>query len=522
MLSVKSKARNFMNKLFPPEQTESIEESIYKNGLDSQMYFSAQREALNKELNHMQKSISAESLNAPKLLLSGAEEIEFSKLKELIMNHDKFWDTKISGAEDFVSPNYTALVEKKEKLKAEGKASQAELEPIEDKERKIPLLHNWSVGEDAVEELLSKKLAKAGVNALIVLTDDAYTRQLVGYRRIISILQDLKIEFFEYTNIQPLVDRDTALKVVEYAYKCRANSFLVVGSNSLIDFSKLIIKNLIKPNSIKLYSNRSKPVVSAYYSIFSVPTLVMPSPKIVEQSVLVNKPFLKKLDYFDQSIYLFNPIDSSDHVFYYPVFILEYPKKKQMELLHLLFFKLLFSYFDSELNSKDRMRLIREVKSIEWYLNYLLRNSDLTLVDAKIIMEIAAKCFDGRYFMTKSSYWTWYKLAANLTQITKIELYKSLALFLPSFLEYITLNDKEGHDRALELAYIMYGVVSTEGLLLYLIKHIEKFGLPTKFFDIPFLKDIDTKFIQLLMKQASPMLCSHKISKTIIQNLAVW
>ncbi|AGX88986.1 iron-containing alcohol dehydrogenase [Mycoplasma parvum] len=526
MKNFKSKANKVFNKFFPEEKSESIEESIYKNSLDSKAFFNVQRLLLEKEVS---KEVKVSPTSSKAITLS--EELSLNKFKEIISSKEKILDARKLGIYEFESPNYIEIVkEQEEELKAKKNKEIAEAKDQSKcnkksknkSKRRVPLLNNWTVREDVIENTLIYHLKKAKVNSIIILSDDAYTRQLVGYRKLIAALQREELDFYEYTNVRPNLTRSSISQIVDFAYKHRANCVLVVGSNSLIDLSKLVIKKLIKPNSIRIQSNSHKPVVSAYYSIFSIPTLVIPSPKLVEKHILSNKPIFKNLSYFDQSIYLFNPIDSSDHVFYYPNFLVEYPKSKKLELLHLLFFKLFFYYFDSELNVEERMRLIREIKSVDWYLNYVRNNSDLSLMDCKLIMDIAAKCYDGRYFMTKSNYWTWYKLAANLTHLTNIHFYESLSLFLPSFIEYITLNDKEGHDRALEISCLLYGSVSAEGLIMHLIQHIKKFNLPTKFFDIPSLKEIDSKFINLLIKQASPLLSSYKMSKMIIQNLAAW
>ncbi|AFO52221.1 alcohol dehydrogenase [Candidatus Mycoplasma haematolamae str. Purdue] len=525
--SISKAIKNKVEELVPEPRPESIEETIHKNSLDSQKFFESQRAALAKELEKTDYYPKLEK-SRQNGYLPISEELQLNRFKDLIVNNDKVIDYKVVGVEDFGSPCYTETLKKKERQAELEKAQEEASNKGKKKEkrkkdnRRIPLLQNWTVKDSVLDQQLEAKLKAAKINSVVVLSDDAYTRQLIGYRKVIQKLEDLGLEYFEYTNVQPKLERSSVGKIVQFAYKHRSNSIIVVGSTTLIDLSKLVIKKLIKPNSIRLTPNGNKPIVSSYYSIFSIPTLVIPSPKLTEQHLLSNKPIMKSLSYFDQSVYLFNPIDSSDYVFYYPGFLLEYSKPKQLETLHLLFFKLMFNYFDSELTVEQRTRLIRELKSIEWYISYVFRGFSLNLLDAQMIMNIAAKCFDGRYFMTKSSYWTWYKLAANLTNLAKIDLYKSLALFLPSFLEYITLNDREGHDRALELAYLMYEVTSTEGLLLQLIKHMEKFQLPRKFFDIPALKEVDSKFINLLIKQASPLLCSYKMTKTIIQNLAVW
>ncbi|WP_237696885.1 iron-containing alcohol dehydrogenase [Mycoplasma suis] len=506
--------------MFPPPKNENIDESIYKNSLDSQLFFSVQRSFLEKEVN----KAGQEAKNSA---ISLSEELALNKFKEIISSKERILDARKLGIINFDSPDYVEIVkEQEEEMSKQSKKTEEDKKSgskSKKSKRRVPLLSNWVVNENVVEEQLINHLRKAKANSVIVITDDAFTRQLVGYRKLIASLEREKLDFYEYTNVQPTLTRESVTQIVSFAYKHRANCLVVVGSSTLIDLSKLVIKRLVKPNSIKIQSNSHKPVVSAYYSLFSLPTLVIPNNKLVEQQVLSNKVAFKNLTYFDQSVYLFNPIDSSDHVFYYPNFLVEYSKEKQMELLHLLFFKLFFYYFDSQLEIEDRMRLIREMRSIEWYLDFVSKgNSSLSLIDCKIIMEIAAKCYDGRYFMTKSTYWTWYKLAANLTKLTNTHFYKSLALFLPSFLEYVTLHDKEGHDRAVELAYLLYGSVSSEGLVMHVIKHIKRFSLPTKFFDIPSLKEVDSKFINLLVKQASPFLTSYKVSKTIIRNLAAW
>ncbi|AHC40036.1 alcohol dehydrogenase [Mycoplasma ovis str. Michigan] len=523
MSSFVSKVKGTTSRLFPKKPKEDISESIYKNSLDSQLFFKFQRSSL--QFKSPNSKINSSSH------ITFKEELELNKFRELIVENRKNLDASWTYLDPLKEPDYEEILRIREERIAKAKENNQNLvekpsleikkKKKKDK-RKIPLLNNWEVSDDALERSLLPKLKKAKINNLIVLSDDAYTRQLVGYRKLIVILEDNKIPFLEYTNIQPTLTRESANKLISFCNQHKTNSLLVVGSNSLIDFSKLIMRRLIKPKSLRMQSNTSRPVVSSYYSMFSLPTLIIPSTKSLEQPILENKPILKNKNYFDNSIFLFNPIDSSDFVAYLPSFILEYKKTKQQELLHLLFFRLIFSYFDSELTTEDRMRLIRELKSIEWYLNYLIESPSLSLIDAKIIMGIAAKCFDGRYFMTKSSYWTWFKLAANLTKLTQIEFYKSLALFFPSFLEYISINDKEGHDRALELSYLMFGLASTEGLVLQIIKHIKKFGLPQKFYDIPTLKNLNSKFMNQLVKQSSPFLTSYKMTKTIIQNLAVW
>ncbi|RAO94932.1 alcohol dehydrogenase [Mycoplasma wenyonii] len=518
----KVKAKETIKKFFIKKEPEDISESIYKNSLDSQLFFKFQRSSL--KAKEESKAFS---------LLSHKEfknELNLNKFKELIAENRKNLDCCWAHLNLLKESDYESLSrikEEREKKAQSKKASiveDSEFEPKKKRKekRKIPLLNNWEVGEDALEKTLLSKLKKANINNLVVISDDSYTRQLVGYKRLIILLEDNKIPFLEYTNVQPTLDRESVNKLIRFCHKNKTNSLLVVGSNSLIDLSKLVIRGLIKPSNLKLQPNSPRPVVSSYYSMFSVPTLVIPNIKLIEQPILTNKPVLKNMNYFDNSVFLFNPIDSSDFVAYCPSLLLEYKKAKQLELAHLLYFRLIFSYFDSELSTEDRMRLIRELKSIEWYLNFLKENNSISLIDAKIIMGIAAKCFDGRYFMTKSNYWTWFKLAANLTKLTRLEFYKSLALFLPSFLEYITLNEKEGRDRALELSYLLFNSVSSEGLVHQLIRHIKKFRLPQKFYDIPSLKELNFKFINQLIKQSSPFLTSNKMTKTIIQNLAVW
>ncbi|AFN64918.1 alcohol dehydrogenase [Mycoplasma wenyonii str. Massachusetts] len=519
MSSLASKAKGTTNKLFPKKAKEDISESIYKNALDSQLFFQFQRSSFQlKPFNTKTSSVTVNTIQ---------DEFALNKFKSLITDNKKNFDYNYSNLDPLQEPNYEEFFRVREERKNREEETSPTKEVATPKKqkndkRKIPLLNNWEVGEDTLEKSLLFKLKKANINSLMILSDDSYTRQLISYKKIVALLEDNKIPYYEYTNIQPSPTKEVVQKIVKICNKHRTNSILVVGSNSLIDFAKLIIRKLIKPTSIRMQSNSSRTIVSSYFSMFTVPTLVLPSTKTIDQQILTKKPVKVGKNQRGNSIFLFNPIDSSDFVAYFPSLLLEYKKSKQQELLHLLFFRLIFSYFDSQLTTEDRMRLVRELKSIEWYLDYLENNPSLSLIDAKIIMVIAAKCFDGRYFMTKSNYWTWFKLAANLTQLTKLEYYKSLALFLPSFLEYITVNDKEGQKRALELSYLLFGLASTEGLVLQLIKHIKKYKLPQKFYDIPKLKEINSKFMNQLIKQSSPFLSSYKMTKTIIQNLAVW
>lgn len=390
------------------------------------------------------------------------------------------------------------------------------------KKETIVKLSNYYIGENIIDQELVSLIKEKGIKKVLILSDTAYTRHLVLYKKIANKLEELDIPFVEFTHIQPKVTRKMLFDIADFAHDYTIDAVFVVGSDSTIDISKLLLSKLLKPNLIRLNWQKQYPIFSNNFSIFSFPTIVVPDPKINSKSLFKNKIFCKKWNYFGDTIFLSHPIDDSDAIFYYLPYFFEISESKQLEILHEVFFRLIFNYFDIRGDNETCNQIVANIKTINWYAQYVFSKQKLNIVDVEIIMKIIASTVDGSTFIDHGPYWTWYKLEAALSDLVNSKKSDGLALFLPSFIEIYSKENSDFQTRANKLAEKLYGAFSVNGLIYNLIKYIEYYGLPIKLLDVQQVKKIDYKFISYLIRKSSHNFFFGKTVKKIVQNLAVW
>ncbi|CBY92119.1 conserved hypothetical protein [Mycoplasma haemofelis str. Langford 1] len=383
--------------------------------------------------------------------------------------------------------------------------------------------NNFHVVDSIEDSSFERELLASGAKAVLIMSDTAYTRNMKFYKRVVGILQKNGIHFVEYTNIQPNLDRKLVFRISEFANDHEVNAVIVIGSLSTIDLSKIVLPKLIKPHLIRLHKPRlAKSVLAPNYALFSIPTLVVPDLRTNSRSTLKNNVLFPKLDYFGDTIFLTNPVDDSNGVFYCADLFDELDSSKIWELLHETFFRLLLNFFDLSLSPKATDALIHNMRTISWYLSYYDRGNSFSNYDRRQILKIIGTSLNGSAFLDISDFWTWYRLEGALSYLVNSKKCEGLALFLPTFIEVLSQHSIEFRERAIELGLKLYGTYSVEGLIFRLIGHIRKYKLPISFLDIPQIKRINYRFLLLLVKKSSNSPFFNKITKSIINNLTVW
>ncbi|OAL09881.1 hypothetical protein A6V39_04900 [Candidatus Mycoplasma haematobovis] len=366
-------------------------------------------------------------------------------------------------------------------------------------------------------------IIKSNIRCVLLITDGAYTRNLQFYRRVIEILKKHNIPFIEYTNVQPNLDRKLVFRISEYANDHEVNAIITVGSLSTVDLAKIVLPKLVKPHLIRLHKTRLfKSFLAPNYLLISIPTLVVPDPKINSKSALKNNILFPNLDYFGDTIFLNNPIEDADAVFYCVDLFEELDNTKVWEILHETFFRLILNFFDFSIDAKVKASIVHNIKTIDWYLAYFDFGNKLNTYDKFKILEIIASTMDGSSFVDIPDIWIWYKLEASLSYLVNSKKCDGLALFLPNFLEVLSQSNVEFRERAIELGNSLYGSHSVEGFVYKLILHIKKYRLPISFLDIPQVKRVSYKFLLFLIKKSSNNPFYNRVTKTIVNNLTIW
>lgn len=250
------------------------------------------------------------------------------------------------------------------------------------------------IGEGGVFE---SKLLAAGIRCALILTDTFYTRDTDFYKNLILIFRKNEIPYVEFTNIQPNLDRKLIFRIHEFASDHDVNSVVAVGSMSTVDISKILLPKLMKPNIIRLHRTREFDLaIASNYSIFSIPTYVVPDPKVNSRSAVRNNLFLPDNDFFGNVMYLKNEIDDSDGVFYCTDVFNFLEKEKIMEALHETFFRLVFSYFDLSASDELLAEIIRNIKEILRLMEVVTLTEQFEKGDRYEFMRIVSFTMDGR------------------------------------------------------------------------------------------------------------------------------
>lgn len=407
------------------------------------------------------------------------------------------------------------------KTKLERALKELKNEKEENPERKK--LNNVYIQNSITDGDFEELIIKSNIRCALLITDGAYTRNLFFYRRVIELLKKNNIPFIEYTNVQPNLDRKLVFRIAEFANDHEVNAIITVGSLSTTDLAKIVLPKLLRPHLVRLHRTRLfKPFLAPNYLLISIPTLVAPDPKLNSKSALKNNVFFPNWDYFGDTIFLNNPIEDADAVFYCADLFEELNNDKVWEILHETFFRLILNYFDFTIDANVKASIVHNIKTINWYLAYFDFGNKLNAYDKFKILEIVASTMDGSSIVDIPEIWLWYRLEAALSFLVNSKKSDGLALFLPNFLEVLSQANVEFRERAIELGYRLYGSHSVEGFVYKLILHIKKYRLPISFLDIPQIKRISYKFLLFLIKKASTNPFSNKATKRIVNNLTIW
>ncbi|GCE63777.1 iron-containing alcohol dehydrogenase [Candidatus Mycoplasma haematohominis] len=370
--------------------------------------------------------------------------------------------------------------------------------------------------------LFISQLKQAEVRCALLLTDSFFTRDTDFYKRITDLLDRNKISFVEFTNIQPELDRKLIFRISEFANDHDVNALIAIGSMSTVDIAQILMPKLMKPNIIRLHKTREfEPALAAKYSLFTIPTFVVPDPKVNSRSAIRNRLFLPKYDFFGNILYLKSEIDDAEGVFYCTDVFEILSRDKMQQVLHETFFRLIFCYFD--LSSTDSLldSIVNNIKTVEKLLDVFVFGKELSHEDKRILIHIISSTLDGRSIVDVVDFWAIHKLEGALSLLVNSKRSDGLALFMPAYIEALSIKSAEFNKRAKKLAADLYDAHSIEGLIYRLSLHIKKYGLPSSLLDVEQVKKVDYKFLTSLLQKAKIGSIFGILHKTIVKNVAI-
>lgn len=370
--------------------------------------------------------------------------------------------------------------------------------------------------------LFISKLKQSEVRCALLLTDSFFTRDTDFYKRITAVLEKNKISFVEFTNIQPELDRKLIFRISEFANDHDVNSIIAVGSMSTVDIAQILMPILMKPNILRLHKTREfEPTLAAKYSLFTIPTFVVPDPKLNSRSAVKNRLLLPKYDFFGNTLYLKSEIDDSEGVFYCIDVFEMLNKDKVVQVLHETFFRLIFCYFDLSSSEFLLNSIVNNIKIIERLLEVLTLGGGLSHEDKRILIHIISSTLDGRSIVDAVDFWAIYKLEGALSLLVNSKKSDGLALFMPAYVEALSIKSVEFNKRARKLAEALYDAHSVEGFIYRLSLHIKKYGLPSSLSEVEQVKKVDYKFLTSLLQKAKIGSIFGILHKTIVKNIAI-
>lgn len=370
---------------------------------------------------------------------------------------------------------------------------------------------------------LRRHLKSSNISNVLLMSDTFFTRESKMYKNVVGVLDECNIPYVEFTNIQPNLDRKLVFTMAEFANDHSVNAFIVVGCMSTVHLAKILISKVMKPNLIRLQKSAGiDPIIASKYYIFTIPTVVVPEPKVNARSLLKNSILFPKLDFFCDTILLDNAIDDSTAIFYTEELFNLLSREKLIEVLHETFFRLIMNYFDYSMSDSACDKLVGDIKKILDYLSTLKKRLNLDAESKEEMLRIIASTVDGSSVVDVFDYWLWFRLEGSLSLLVNSKKSDGLALFLPTFLEVFASQSLDFNKRAAELGSKLYGSYSVDGFIVHLIRHIKEYNLPVCFLDIPEIKKINYMFIVSLIKKSSCGVLFGKLARNIIKNLNTW
>lgn len=248
-------------------------------------------------------------------------------------------------------------------------------------------------------DLFRSKIRTSDIKCVLVLSDTFYTRDMPIYKKVIEMFKDKRngIRYVEFTNIQPNLDRKLIFRMHEFAHDHDVNAIVVIGSMSTVDLAKILLPKIMKPNIIRLHKTRELDLaIASNYYIFSIPTCVVPDPKVNARSAVKNNLFLPDKCLSGHVMYLKNEIDDSDAVFYCTEIFDSMGVDKIMQALHETFFRLVFSYFDLSAGDQMLAEIIKNIKEILRIMEVVSLTEQFEKGDRYEFLKIVSFTMDGR------------------------------------------------------------------------------------------------------------------------------